>query len=167
MREEGRAAWALEWVTRALLVAGIGAAGIVALGGLVSKSTASTSFGPDGGMGWTDGVNPWAIWAFLGGVTVVALLLGGRSHGEGLWLLAGAGAFLLWHAGNEAARYRERLEAGMFRNYDEHILSFGLRVVPTVGRVGAVIVGALALLTLGSMVARRVDGDRAGVLEAG
>jgi len=147
--------WSIEWVQKGLLVAGLGATGVVMLGGMMGKSTAWMGTVDHEGMGWTDGVKPWAIWAFLGGIVVVGLLLIGRSRGDGLWLVAGASAFLLWHAGNEASAYRARLEAGMFTNYDHHRVSFGLRVVPTAGTIGAIVVGVLAVITLGITMSRR------------
>jgi len=155
MREEGRAARAVERLRLALLAVGIGAAAIVVLGGMLGKSWAWTGSREGAWYGWTDGVKPWALWAFVVGLVVIALLLIGRSRGDGLWLVAGAGAFVLWHAGNEAAAYHKRLEGGMFTMYEQHTVSFGLRVVPTAGTVAAIAVGALALLTLGMMVTGR------------
>jgi len=162
MKVEGRAAWSVERLRLALLAVGIGAAAIVVVGGMLGKTWAWTGSREGAWFGWTDGVKPWALWAFVGGLVVIALLLIWRSRGDGLWLVAGAGAFILWHAGNEAAAYRQRLEGGMFTKYEQHTVSFGLRVVPTAGTVGAIAVGALALLTLGLMVTGRKAASPSG-----
>lgn len=155
MKEDGYARWMVERLRLGLSAVGIGAAALVALGGLMGKSRAWTGFEEGGGQGWIDGVKPWALWAFLGGLAVIALLLIGSAWGDGLWLLAGAGAFLLWHAGNEAAEYRDRIEGGILTMYDHHTVSFGLRVVPVVGTIGAIATGTLAALALVSVIVRR------------
>ena len=105
-------------------------------------------------------MKPWALWAILGGLVVIALLLVGYRRGDGLWLAACAAAFLLWHSGDEASEYRGRIESGILMMYDHHTVSFGLRVVPTVGTLGAIAVSALALLALGMTAARRFSGCR-------
>ena len=143
-----------------LLLGAVGSAVLTTLGGLASKSWAESSY-PDGtGEGWTDGAKPSALWALLGGLAVLALLAAGWWWSERWWVLAAAGAVGLWHAGSQATAYRDQLEAGWtWSHYQQHTLSFGLRVVPVVAPVGAVAAGGLTVATLALLLSGR---DRAG-----
>lgn len=144
-----------ERVQRALVVAAMACAVTLILGGMASKSTGWTWSADGTGRGWTDGVKPWAVWTFLGGLALLGLLIAGWRWTRWAWVTASPLCLVLWYAGAEAATYRTGMEAGWFATFDERTVSFGLRVTPVVGTVGAMVVAGLAVTTLGTILGRR------------
>jgi hypothetical protein len=130
-------------------------AALLVIGALTSKSFAWTDPTPEGMMSWRDGVKPWAVWAFGGGLAVLAILAVGLWWGEQWLMLAAPAAVLFWHVGVEATAYRSGLESRAWLSmYDHFRVSLGLQVVPVVAPVGAVTAALLTLITAWLLVAR-------------
>ena len=127
----------LAWV-----VAGCAAAFIVA--GFFAKSSRWTDSSGGRSMAWSDGVKSWAVWAVLGGLAVVLLLI--LNVWTERWIPTGAAiAAIFWRVASIAASYRSHLEsAGWESIYDHQRLALGLRIVPFIAEVGIL---SAALLT--------------------
>jgi len=133
------------------------------VGGFLAKSSRWTDFTDGQSMGWTDGVKLWAIWAVLGGLTVLSLLI--LNSWNDRWLIfATVGLFVFWRAGTETAAYRSQIESdGWATMYDHQRIALGLEAVPIVGTVGATSAAFLIAVTLAVLVRHRVAGASLGL----
>ena len=129
-------------ITLAWVVAGCAAAIIVA--GFFAKSTRWTDSSGGRSMAWADGIKLWAVWAVLGSLAVLLLLI--LSVWTERWIPTGAAiAAIFWRVASIAASYRSHLEsAGWESIYDHQRLALGLRIVPFIAVVGML---SAALLT--------------------
>jgi hypothetical protein len=148
----------LERVRPVLVVALSAVAALMMVGGIACKSTRWTNISNGTGMAWKDGVKPWALWAFLGGLAVLALV--GVSWWYDRWLLCGIGALVLfWQAGFRASGYRTQLESSDWITiYDHQRIALGLRLVPAVATVGMLSAALLIAATVALLLKERGPG---------
>ena len=148
----------LERTRPALALAMAACAVAMVVAGFFAQSSRWTDFTDGQSMAWTDGIKPWAIWAAVGGLTVLALLVLVSWNDQ--WLIFGtAGLFVFWRAGTEAAAYRSQIESDAWATvYDPQEIAIGLKAVPIVGTVGAAIAALLIVVTLATCFRLRASG---------
>jgi hypothetical protein len=114
-----------------------GCALLMLIGGIAGKSTRWTDMANGSGMRWTDGVQPWAVWACLGAVAILGLFY--LALRNDWWLqYGGFGALLFWRAGVMAADYKTRFEsAGWSATYDRQSTALGLHLTPVTAVTGS------------------------------
>jgi hypothetical protein len=155
----------VNWVQLRLAAVSAGCAAAMVVCGLAFKTTRSV-INPDGSsQSFSDGVKPCVGRAVMGGLMILLLLAVGWWFERSL-VAAPALVIFMW-AGRGAAAYRDRLET-TFQNdaiYAEQSLALGLRTVPELATLGAVVAGLPVITEVLRIVNRRRNSSpgRAGV----
>lgn len=138
----------LESVRERLAFATAISAFLTVLGSLICKSARSVSFVDGTGAGWKDGVKPWALWAFLGGLAILILI--GFAAWTDRWTVPAIASIALWvKIATGTVSYRDHLEASfqIQTYYAEQNIADGMYVVPIGAIIGAICAGFLAIVS--------------------
>ena len=108
----------------------------IMIAGCFAKSTRWTDFAAGRSTAWSDGIQPLAVWAVLGGGAILISLL--WSLRDEHWIPFGVASLLIfWRVATVADSYRNWLESADWVSvYDHQKIAFGLRAVPFIATIG-------------------------------